>query len=63
MYIHLIYMSNPAELKRTISKLQDKLYKLCLLKEEKRKKEVLSALDFKYILPEVTNTHLEYIFK
>jgi hypothetical protein len=35
---------NPAEPKRAIGKLQDKLYKLCLLKEEKGKKEVLSAL-------------------
>lgn len=41
---------NPAELKRQISRLQDKLLKLNLLKEEKRRKEVRdNTKDFEYI--------------
>ena len=41
---------NPAELKRQISRLQDKLLKLNLLKEEKRRREVRdNTKDFEYI--------------
>lgn len=41
---------NPAELKRRISRLQDKLLKLNLQKEEKRRKEVRdNTKDFEYI--------------
>lgn len=54
---------NPAELRRKISRLQCKLYKLCQLKEEIRKKEVLGDLDFEYILNDATKDHLEYISK
>lgn len=52
---------NPAELKRSILKLQKRLLELCRLKEEIRRKEVLSAEDFEYISDEATNPQLEYI--
>lgn len=54
---------NPAELKREISRLQDKLLKLAHLKEELRRKEGSEKTkDFEYIFDEATNTPLEYIF-
>lgn len=52
---------NPAELKRSILKLQERLLNLCRLKEEIRRKEVLTAEDFEYISDEATNPQLEYI--
>jgi hypothetical protein len=49
---------NPAELKRTITKLQNKLIKFRTSKEEQQK----TKKDFEYIFDEATNNHLEYIF-
>jgi len=62
---------NPAELKRKITKLQNKLMKLTILKEELRRTQSFDSAqtkekegkDFEYILNEATNTHLEYIFR
>lgn len=54
---------NPAQLRRKINGLQDNLFKLCQLKEEIRKKEVLGNLDFEYILNDATKDPLEYISK
>ncbi|MCL5292212.1 MAG: transposase, partial [Actinobacteria bacterium] len=52
---------NPAELKRSILKLQDRLLNLSRLKEEIRRKKVLTAEDFEYISDEATNHQLGYI--
>lgn len=54
---------NPAQLRRMINKLQDKLYKFCASKQELREKEVFDAKDFEYILDDATNKCLGYIFK
>lgn len=51
---------NPLDLKRRISKLQDRLIKSIKLKEEHRRKEV-QAQQFEYISDEATNRAFEYI--
>lgn len=50
---------NPAALKRKIVKLQGKLYKLTVMKESIRRREV-QAPDFEYIPDESTNQGFEY---
>lgn len=52
---------NPAELKRKITRLQDKLMKLATLQEESRRQQREKDKDLEYIFDEATNTHLEYI--
>lgn len=53
---------NPAELKREITRLQNKLIKLASLKEKSRKEGQEEIKDFEYISDEATNDHFEYIF-
>ncbi|HAW60104.1 MAG TPA: transposase [Actinobacteria bacterium] len=53
---------NPAELKRKITKLQNKLIKLAGLKEELRREQRKENKDFEYISNEAMNNHFEYIF-
>lgn len=59
---------NPAQLKRNINKLQNKLMKLILLKEKlrrtkKEEKEQEIKNSFEYIFDESTNHRFEYFFK
>ena len=59
---------NPAQLKRKITKLQNKLMKLTLLKEKlrrarKEKKGQEIKNDFEYFFDESTNHRFEYFFK
>lgn len=53
---------NPAHLKREITRFQNKLIKLAILKEKLRR-EQKEATDFEYISDEATNDHFEYIFR
>jgi len=53
---------NPAELKRKVTMLQNKLIKLATLKQQLKRQRQEEDKDFEYISDEATNPHFEYIF-
>jgi hypothetical protein len=58
----ILYRSlNPVKLQRGIGRLQERLFRIALIKAEAQRKEVLATPGYEYFLGEATNDSFEYI--